>query len=431
MDDSSSSYSAGGSAFFDVGSIISNLFSTLTGSGGANPPERDGGNTHSSNSSGNTNDDAGSQASSSNTASGSQPINHRSGSASFGPVGFQWEASTTGSGAFAQTYHFRQDDNQQGNRHRGSSLEHLRVGEGSRGQEADDDTRQRDFTQTGQPPLPLATLQSLLSNLFNVPSDDAEPAAEDPIVALQGLIGSILGIPENGRMGDYVFGQHGLDNIITQMMEQTQGNGAPPPASADAIADLKRFKASDDGATKLARNRECPTCLDAILESTAPSSRRNSVGPPSRADNDEDDPPEVAPADPEASNDALILLPCKHAGHEACVVPWLQRNGTCPICRVSVQPSQDANDSPSQQTSVSDGNTAHHPTVSATMAGEFPDTDEEWDNEEQDTPQERLRRVREATERRVQAQRQQQQQSSMPGGFGAAPHSGGDPYGLD
>lgn len=288
------------------------------------------------------------------------------------------------------------------------------------------------------------------------------------------MLGSLLSGLGGGQMGDYVFGQQGLDDVISRMMEETQGNTAPPPASEDAIAELKRFKATDQGAQSQARNRECPTCLDTIIESNDATAMDSVATTSSSTDDDYDDPPEVA-AGEEPISDVLILLPCSHAGHEQCIVPWLQRNNTCPICRVALEPgerprggaaqqqaqtqgtssqrhqqqqqpttpgngsnpnsrtwswsfstgfgggggggSSNANhQQPSQQQPASSMDTPHHPSVSEHMVGEFPDTDEEYEDvtgegdsdadarsEDEHSPEERRRRIREAAEKRMAA----------------------------
>ena len=68
--------------------------------------------------------------------------------------------------------------------------------------------------------------------------------------------------PEGGRAqwGDYVFGQQGLDDIISQLMEQTQSSNAPPPAEEDVIAKLERFKLGDE-----ARICECAHHIWVVL----------------------------------------------------------------------------------------------------------------------------------------------------------------------
>jgi E3 ubiquitin-protein ligase RNF115/126 len=49
----------------------------------------------------------------------------------------------------------------------------------------------------------------------------------------------MFGMPENGRMGDYVFNQEALDQIISQIMENSNAH-RPVPAPEEAIAKLPR-----------------------------------------------------------------------------------------------------------------------------------------------------------------------------------------------
>lgn len=463
-----SSYSAGGGASLDFGSILSGIFSAVTGSGGHSntAPSGNGGpeNQHSTSQSQSRDTDT-SHSSGAGAGPSRSQSNTRSGTTSFGPFGVSWHTETHGP-SYSSTYRFGRTTNPSFNDGMGGA------GGASDGRffHDDEDDRQRgesnpsstsasggssnrhnhnghpfatDYTQHAPVPPQVAALQSLFSNLFGTPDDadidaDGEPHNHDnPFHAVRGLLGNFLGIPENGRMGDYVFGQQGLDDIISQMMEQTQGSTAPPPASQEAIDALKRFSADDKEAQFASRNRECPTCLETILESTAPASPvMDRAMAPLDEDDDEQDPPEVAPDDGDGDQ-TLVLLPCKHAGHEHCIVPWLQRNGTCPICRVALEPrgqgheSQQAAQQPQQpqpppassstssntwpwstsNTSTRGGSssstttttTPHHPSVTASMIGELPDTDEEWEeeHEDEDTPEERRRRMREAAENRA------------------------------
>lgn len=312
-----------------------------------------------------------------------------------------------------------------------------------------------------QPPLPphFAALRNALVDIFG-PTDDENGGSNGTAPAgdiLNGLFSSFFGGAGGGRMGDYVFGQQGLDDIITQMMEQTQGSTAPPPASEEAIGKLKRLNIGDPTASKLARNRECPTCFDEIIPSTAPTSpvhsRRHSEATGNTGDAN-DDPPEYLPGEVPAS-DTLVLLPCKHAGHEECIVPWLQRNGTCPICREALEPSISASSTTSQaqrqqEAGPSTGTgaqasaqapanteTPHNPYTTAQTFDELEDTDEEWEDEE-DSPEERRRKTREAAERRTAGGGEarsgtREESSTMPGGFGAGSSLSPDrdPYDLD
>ncbi|KAI8323916.1 hypothetical protein GQ54DRAFT_296483 [Martensiomyces pterosporus] len=101
-----------------------------------------------------------------------------------------------------------------------------------------------------------------------------------------------------GNLGDYVWGQNSLDDIITQMMEQNQGVRAPPPASDEAIKSLPKRRVTKE---EKAAKDECGICMDEYEE-----------------------------------GEEAVELPCKHIYHEECVDHWLKVNGTCPICRARV-----------------------------------------------------------------------------------------------
>ncbi|KAG8902166.1 oxidation resistance protein 1 [Tulasnella sp. 403] len=68
-----------------------------------------------------------------------------------------------------------------------------------------------------------------------------------PIHPLEGLLAMLAGRPlgqpgaAGGQYGDYVLDQHSLDEIITRLMEQSQG-ARPVPAPDDMIAKLPRTK---------------------------------------------------------------------------------------------------------------------------------------------------------------------------------------------
>jgi len=115
----------------------------------------------------------------------------------------------------------------------------------------------------------------------------------------------LLGGPEDGRLGDYVFNQEALDQIITQIMEQ--GNSSRPvPATEDVIDNLKR-EVLEEGSTLL--EQDCAVCKEQFSLTTE----------------DPDD-------------QVIVTLPCKHPFHDGCIMPWLKSSGTCPVCRFQLVP---------------------------------------------------------------------------------------------
>jgi len=116
---------------------------------------------------------------------------------------------------------------------------------------------------------------------------------------------NVLGMPEDGRMGDYVFNQEALDQIITQIMEQ--GNSSRPvPATEDVMQKLQK-EVLEEGSALL--ERDCAVCKDQFSLNTE----------------DPDD-------------QVIVTLPCKHPFHQGCIMPWLKSSGTCPVCRFQLVP---------------------------------------------------------------------------------------------
>ena len=116
---------------------------------------------------------------------------------------------------------------------------------------------------------------------------------------LPAFIAQMLG---NGTHGDAVFSDEALDRIITQMMEQTNTNSAPGPASAAAIAALPK-KDADKAMMGQDGKAECSVCMDAV-----------EIG------------------------DEVTVLPCNHWFHGECVGAWLKEHDTCPHCRQGIMP---------------------------------------------------------------------------------------------
>lgn len=140
----------------------------------------------------------------------------------------------------------------------------------------------------------------------------------------------------HGDPRDYAWGADGIDNIITQLLNQTEGTG-PPPASEEDIDSLPSTLVIQDCVD---RAIQCSVCLENFV-----------------------------------LNEAVKCLPCEHIFHSDCVVPWLQLHRTCPICRSPVGGEATVDDSsalPSQPTSEMPGSLdyQHHHTSSQASSSE-------------------------------------------------------------
>ncbi|KAF5385369.1 hypothetical protein D9615_001229 [Tricholomella constricta] len=113
---------------------------------------------------------------------------------------------------------------------------------------------------------------------------------------LNDFFGRGMGDPAmEGRMGDYVFNQEALDQIITQLMDNSNAY-RPVPATEEIISNLPREVLEHDSPML---EKDCAVCKDQFKLET-------------------DDPDEQV----------VVTLPCKHAFHEPCILPWLKSSDT-------------------------------------------------------------------------------------------------------
>jgi len=117
------------------------------------------------------------------------------------------------------------------------------------------------------------------------------------------VVGFDAGMPAGSNnihsdLGNYAFGN--LQNIMNELMERNPGTHGPNPTPADTIKALPRVKLT----VKDDKSEGCSICQDDF-----------NVG------------------------DTVVLLPCDHKFHEACITPWLVENNSCPICRKPLSPS--------------------------------------------------------------------------------------------
>ncbi|XP_017795823.1 PREDICTED: E3 ubiquitin-protein ligase RNF115-like isoform X2 [Habropoda laboriosa] len=97
-----------------------------------------------------------------------------------------------------------------------------------------------------------------------------------------------------GNPGDYVWGQDGLDAIVTQFLNHVDGAG-PPPLPRKQIDEIPTTTVAQD---HVDRKLQCSVCWEDFKLS-----------------------------------EPVKQLPCQHLYHALCIIPWLELHGTCPICR--------------------------------------------------------------------------------------------------
>ncbi|XP_046741424.1 E3 ubiquitin-protein ligase RNF181-like [Diprion similis] len=73
--------------------------------------------------------------------------------------------------------------------------------------------------------------------------------------------------------------------------ELGQGQRLAPPASKEAISNLKDVKLDENA-------HQCPVCLKAFDAASS-----------------------------------IKSMPCRHSFHNECITPWLEKTNSCPLCR--------------------------------------------------------------------------------------------------
>ncbi|XP_041366987.1 E3 ubiquitin-protein ligase RNF115-like isoform X2 [Gigantopelta aegis] len=116
---------------------------------------------------------------------------------------------------------------------------------------------------------------------------------------LSRLGGEHTGAPINmlqlhANPGDYAWGTGGLDTIITQLLNQLEGAGAPP-ADREKIESLPKVKITE---RQVVLVLQCSVCMEDFK-----------------------------------LDEEVRKLPCDHHYHKECIEKWLELHGTCPVCR--------------------------------------------------------------------------------------------------
>ena len=89
-----------------------------------------------------------------------------------------------------------------------------------------------------------------------------------------------------------------LDNIFNQLMINDTNNYGNPPAAKNEIKKLKKFKINADKLKEFGIENTCAVCKDEFK-----------IG------------------------EDCLLMPCNHHFHENCIMPWLSKRNSCPVCR--------------------------------------------------------------------------------------------------
>ncbi|KAI0081059.1 hypothetical protein K474DRAFT_1768808 [Panus rudis PR-1116 ss-1] len=147
---------------------------------------------------------------------------------------------------------------------------------------------------------------------------------------------------ENGRMGDYVLTQEALDQIISQIMENSTPH--PVPASEEIMRDLPRTTLAPGCASSSLPHSSVYFVLTLVF--AAPLLEKDCAVCKDQFQLDTEDPAEQT----------IVTLPCHHPFHEPCIMPWLKQSGTCPVCRYELVPQPQAHGANNQGQGGPNGN---------------------------------------------------------------------------
>ncbi|XP_068605269.1 E3 ubiquitin-protein ligase RNF126-like isoform X2 [Brachionichthys hirsutus] len=149
-----------------------------------------------------------------------------------------------------------------------------------------------------------------------LPADNNNQEAENRII--QQLVNGLIAPTAVTNMGvtpwgvihsspmNYAWGNNGIDVIITRLLNQFENSG-PPPAESGQIKALPFTSITEE---HVGAGLECPVCKEDFRE-----------------------------------DERVRQLPCNHLFHNDCIVPWLERHDTCPVCRMSLSGQNTATDS--------------------------------------------------------------------------------------
>ncbi|KAL5543114.1 hypothetical protein UlMin_010824 [Ulmus minor] len=157
----------------------------------------------------------------------------------------------------------------------------------------------------------LATVDLLNPSIFSATSRQAQPASAgsdfDPLHFLQNHIQQLVAdgatfevvvraandLPNN--IGDYFVGP-GLEDFIQMLAENDPNRYGPPAAAKSAIENLPTITVGEEQLNS--EMNQCAVCQDEFER-----------------------------------GGEVKQLPCNHIYHKDCILPWLERHNSCPVCR--------------------------------------------------------------------------------------------------
>ena len=224
-------------------------------------------------------------------------------------------------------------------------------------------------------PAPFSGIGDLIQSMFGIPSGEVDGFAQNPgdyvtsNAALQALMGRLMhfGNAQNRRASeefiknlpvvtdhDSVAGNHD-DSIMScpicmmDLFEQVSDQDAAAKEKSANSAENRSPKASTTKGRKPLR-WECTSCTflnKSVLEECQMCETQRSVNCAMRMSSGDE--LEEDAKDDDVDTHCITRLGCNHLFHRACIVPWLQNNVTCPVCRTEI---------PSESIVVNDSNNA-------------------------------------------------------------------------